>query len=78
MKLALRFQRCRLGLWDSYILTSSSLTRRQKKESRIWNSAVEVFWLVTSYSVTVGYQRFGGPCCVFLQDSCTGCPITTS
>jgi hypothetical protein len=24
---------------------------------------VEVFWVVTPYSIVVGYQRFGGPCC---------------
>jgi len=23
----------------------------------------EVFWLMTPYSVVVGYQRFRGPCC---------------
>jgi hypothetical protein len=28
---------------------------------------VEVFWDVTPYSVVVGYQRFGGPCCIHLQ-----------
>jgi len=28
---------------------------------------VEVFWVVTSYSVIVGYQRFKGPYCLHLQ-----------
>jgi hypothetical protein len=28
---------------------------------------VEVLWVVTSCSVEVGYQRFGGPCCHHLQ-----------
>jgi hypothetical protein len=28
---------------------------------------VKVFWVVTSCSVVVGYQRFGGPCCLHLQ-----------
>jgi hypothetical protein len=28
---------------------------------------VEVFWVVTPYSVVVGYQRFRGPCCLHLQ-----------
>jgi hypothetical protein len=28
---------------------------------------VEVFWVVTSRSVVVGYQRFGGPCCLHLH-----------
>jgi len=28
---------------------------------------VEVFWVVTSFSVVVGYQRFRGPCCLPLQ-----------
>jgi len=29
---------------------------------------VEVFWVVTR----VGYQRFGGPCCLHLQGGVTG------
>jgi hypothetical protein len=28
---------------------------------------VEVFWAVTLCNVVVGYQRFGGPCCVYHQ-----------
>jgi hypothetical protein len=28
---------------------------------------IEVFWVVTLCSVVVGYQRFGGPCCLHLQ-----------
>jgi hypothetical protein len=28
---------------------------------------VEVFWVVTPYSVVVGYQRFRGPCCLDLH-----------
>jgi len=28
---------------------------------------VEVFWVVTSCSVVVGYRRFGGLCCLHLQ-----------
>jgi hypothetical protein len=29
---------------------------------------VEVFWFVTTRSVVVGYQRFGGPYCLHFQD----------
>jgi hypothetical protein len=29
--------------------------------------AVSIFWVVTSCSVVVGYQRLGGPCCLHLQ-----------
>jgi len=29
---------------------------------------VEFFWIVTSCSVVVGNQRFGGPYCLHLQD----------
>jgi hypothetical protein len=29
---------------------------------------VEVYWVVTPCSVVAGYQRFGGPCCLHLQD----------
>jgi len=32
---------------------------------------VEVFWVVTSCSVVVGYQRFGEPCCLHLEDKVT-------
>jgi len=28
---------------------------------------VQVFWIVTPRSVAVGYQRFGGTCCLHLQ-----------
>jgi len=28
---------------------------------------VEVLWLMTPCSVVVGYQRFGGPCCLHLR-----------
>jgi hypothetical protein len=28
---------------------------------------VDFFWVVTPCSVVVGYQRFGGPCCLHLQ-----------
>jgi hypothetical protein len=31
---------------------------------------VVVFWLMTQCSVVVGYQRFGGPCCLHLQGEC--------
>jgi hypothetical protein len=31
------------------------------------NIQVEVVWVVASCSITVGYQRFGGPCCLHLQ-----------
>jgi hypothetical protein len=27
----------------------------------------QVFWIMTPCSVVVGYQRFGGPCCLHLQ-----------
>jgi hypothetical protein len=32
-----------------------------------WVFQVDVFWVVTPSSVVVGYQRFGGPCCLHLQ-----------
>jgi len=32
---------------------------------------VVVFWVVTPYSHAVGYQRFGGPCFLHLQDDFT-------
>jgi hypothetical protein len=28
---------------------------------------VEVFWFVTPCSVAIGYQCFGGPCCLHLH-----------
>jgi len=28
---------------------------------------VEVFWVVTSFNVVLGYQRFGGLCCPHLH-----------
>jgi hypothetical protein len=31
---------------------------------KIWNI---VFWVVMTYSVAIGYQHFGGPCCLHLQ-----------
>jgi len=30
---------------------------------------IEVFWILTPRSVVVGYERFGGPCCIHLQVS---------
>jgi hypothetical protein len=30
-------------------------------------SQIDVFWVVTPCSVMVGYNRFGGPCCIYLQ-----------
>jgi len=33
---------------------------------------VEVFWAVTPCSIVVGYQRFGGPCCLHLQGEVSG------
>jgi hypothetical protein len=33
---------------------------------------VEVFWVVTSCSVVIGYQCFGGPCCYHLQGEVNG------
>jgi len=32
---------------------------------------VKVFWVVTPYSVAVGYQRFRGSYCVHLSQHCT-------
>jgi len=32
---------------------------------------VHVFWVVMQCIVVVGYQRFGGPCCLHLQDEHT-------
>jgi hypothetical protein len=32
---------------------------------------VQFFWVVTPCSVVVGYQRFGGPCCLHLQGEVT-------
>jgi len=34
---------------------------------RILMFQVEVFWVVTPCIVVVGYQSFGGPCCLHLQ-----------
>jgi hypothetical protein len=34
---------------------------------------VEVFRVVTSCNVVVGYKRFGGPCCLRLQGAGTSC-----
>jgi len=31
------------------------------------NFQVGFFWIVKRCSVVVGYQRFGGPCCLHLQ-----------
>jgi hypothetical protein len=28
---------------------------------------VDIFWILTPFSVAVGYQGFGGPCCLHLQ-----------
>jgi hypothetical protein len=36
---------------------------------------VEVFWVVTPCSVVVGYQRFGGPCCLHLHWVVTSCSV---
>jgi len=32
---------------------------------------VGVFWVWSRCSVVVGYQSFGGPCCLHLQDEVT-------
>jgi len=32
------------------------------------NIQVAIFWVMTQ-STDVGYQRFGGPCCLHLQDA---------
>jgi hypothetical protein len=53
---------CRCGNW-------SPVTKGKEIRSRI---QVEVFWVVTFRKVVVGYQRFGGPCCLHLQDELTG------
>jgi hypothetical protein len=37
----------------------------------------EVFWVVTPYSVVVGCQRFGGPCCPQLQGEDSIYGVTT-
>jgi len=37
---------------------------------------VEVFWVVTPCSVVAGYQRFGGPCCLHLEDEMYAIRIT--
>jgi len=36
---------------------------------------VEVFWVMTSCSVVVGYRRFGGPCCPHHQGDVNIFPI---
>jgi len=33
---------------------------------------VKVFWVVTPYSIVVGYQHFRGPCCLHLQGEVIG------
>jgi hypothetical protein len=40
---------------------------RDLRFSWLMQSQVEVCWVVTLCSVVVGYQRFGGPCCLHLQ-----------
>jgi hypothetical protein len=35
-------------------------------ENTQWLQA-KVFWVVTQYSVVVGYQHFRGPCCLHLH-----------
>jgi len=47
----------KLQVWD---LRSSQRRRFEKIQ-------VKVFWVVTLCGVTVGYQCFGGPCCLPLQ-----------
>jgi hypothetical protein len=39
---------------------------------------VEVFWVVTLCSVLVGYQHFGGPCYLCLQDEGGGSRVLRS
>jgi len=36
---------------------------------------VSVFWVMTLYSDVVGYQCFGGPCCLCLQED-WGCMVS--
>jgi hypothetical protein len=39
---------------------------------------VEVIWVVTLYSVVVGFQRFGGPFCLHLQGEDRGSMVSYS
>jgi hypothetical protein len=61
-----------LLVWNAY--THNRLVRN-------WLSIqVMVFWVVMLCCVVVGYQRFGGPCCLHLQGegpSKRWCPTTT-
>jgi len=34
---------------------------------------VEVFWVLTPCGVAVGYQCFGGPCCLHFQEALNLC-----
>jgi len=38
-----------------------------------FKSRSEVFWVVIPYNVVVGYQHFGGTCCLYLQGNITWC-----
>jgi hypothetical protein len=44
----------------------------KKGSSEAYLFQVEVFWVVTPCYVVVGYQRFGGPCCLHLQGDVIG------
>jgi len=50
--------RCVYNKW------TSGTVRRVPSLPRQWSFKVEVFWVVMSCSVVIGYRRFGGPYCL--------------
>jgi hypothetical protein len=58
-----------------YLLSSDHILPLCNFISEIFTSLkieVEVFWVLTSCSVVVGYQRFGGSCRLHLQGEVSG------
>jgi len=48
-------------IMENYILFSRLI------RSTVILAEVEAFWAATPCNVAVGYRRFGGPCCLYLQ-----------
>jgi len=62
-------------MFTTYISVRFCLTESWFDESlffTLWGFQVEVFWVVTPCGVVVGYQRFGGPCCLHFQGEAAG------
>jgi len=56
--------------------------RRERQDLNVidlrYEIRVEVSWVMTPYSVSVGYQKFGLPCCLHLQNEEQKCERWTS